>query len=409
MKNLKKRNIDIISYMIFLVTAISITFRNSISTIFGNTAGIIALFPLVIVGVLFFISFPFKKHNLRTLFLIFYIFYLLLLCFLFFVLSECGGIFTPFIGFSNLSMLIIFWIFILYYRRNNYNVKFFLAFFVFLGSVNAVGAIIQFYASIDIFGFITNGIYANENVAPNVTKRAISFISSPQSLSLFLGFVLSLLFDRKYNHILGWSLRFIIAYAGLLTVSKAFFVYIFIFIIFNYLSIKKIHIIIVFIFVCLFFMFLFKERVERIFLIFEFLYNPEKYPAYNIWKDSIIYGLKFPEIFFGQGLGIFSRGSQIIFNHSLLHGSTESYFIQVFVETGILGLFFLLGILVVSIFRLWRFERSYAAILVALSSVGLFTPALYGYISGFYYYFFIVLGICSGVNEKTSLKAMHRN
>jgi len=61
---------------------------------------------------------------------------------------------------------------------------------VLLCLVNALGAVLQFFVSDNLFGLTSNSIYADSEVLSNVNveRRAISFISSPQSLSLFLAF-----------------------------------------------------------------------------------------------------------------------------------------------------------------------------------------------------------------------------
>ena len=93
----------------------------------------------------------------------------------------------------------------------------------------------QYFLSPSIYGLVENNVYAPSDgeINPNVTKRAISLISSPQSLGLFLGFCLALHFSFKSKTRFAILKLLIIFGAGILTGSKAFLIFIGIFFMLN--------------------------------------------------------------------------------------------------------------------------------------------------------------------------------
>ena len=109
-------------------------------------------------------------------------------------------------------------------------------------------------------------------------------------------------------------------------------------------------------------------------------------------KEALEYGSTYPNFLFGQGIGVFSRGSQLLYDYSLLYGSTESFFIQMFVEIGVFGVVIFGLVLIKAFLGLLSYSRYFASMLASMCIVGMFTPALYGYTAGLCFYFLIILG-----------------
>ncbi|NOU51763.1 hypothetical protein HG263_14595 [Pseudoalteromonas sp. JBTF-M23] len=381
-----------------------IYFRTTIGVILGSVvADLVIVSTIILLPAFIFLIFRRQVYGHRKT-----VFFYIVYCFLAFLItplsSEYGSYFGGFIGLTNLVFLVVFWLVLLSYRNMEDNIQKFAGLFLIIGGVNAVGAIIQSTISIDLFGLVSHGVYTNEQVLANenVNVRAVSFISSPQSLALFLSFCLCLSFSYDWRRqSLKYFTRGLLFFAGVLTVSKVFFVFIFFYILFSYLSPRKI--IKLFFSVVLFFTILlfFKEHLGRVFEMINILENIESYSAFIIWSDSFKYAIQFPEVIFGHGVGVFSRGSQSLLNYQLLYGSTESFFIQVLAEIGIIGLVFLLSLTFSAVKKYYAYDRRLMGLLSAFFIVGFFTPALYGYTIGMSFYFTLLLPL---VSKRTNIE-----
>lgn len=380
--------------VLVLVTICLIFFRNSISTILGGVVGNIALLSLFLITPFFLSILLHHRFKPLELISILYVFYLFILVILYPIFAEVDSIIPSFIGFVNLGGFFIFWFSLFKSSKNEGIFHFSIRLFLALGVINALGAITQFYISENLFGLINHSIYSDSAsyLNENITRRAISFITSPQSLSLFLAFILSISLLIKLGFFWGLMVRGIILFAGVLTLSKAFVVFLLVFFCSRYFSLRH-YIPLFFVFVAILFIANFGEYFGRVGQIFYFLLNIEEYSAYRIWIESIEYASKFPDVIFGKGIGVFSRGGQQLGNYTILHGSTESYFIQVFVELGSIGLFFLVALLSLSLVQLFSINRTIFSCLLAFCTVGLFSPALYGYVCGGLFYFCLAFGL----------------
>ena len=105
----------------------------------------------------------------------------------------------------------------------------------------------------------------------------------------------------------------------------------------------------------------FKKELARVALIIDFLKSYETYPAFIIWKEALEYGSTYPNFLFGQGIGVFSRGSQLLYDYSLLYGSTESFFIQMFVEIGVFGVVIFGLVLIKAFLGLLSYKKDFAS------------------------------------------------
>ncbi|AOW76475.1 hypothetical protein A3Q34_06145 [Colwellia sp. PAMC 20917] len=388
------------SYILLYTISLILVFRNSITVVLN---GLIAnaLVLLIFAVVPMFLKYSVKSKMSTGHYLLFlYFLYSVLLVLLFPVFSTKGNYLTAIIGFTNLICMPLFWFVVLSKTLNYESFKKISYFLLFLGGVNAVGAIIQTYVSIDLFGLINHNIYTDQDtfINENVNVRAVSFITSPQSLSLFLAFSFSFSFVFKSKYMLMY--KGLILFAGALTVSKAFFVFLITFFVFSYLSLSKSLQLFASCFLLISAVLVFQEQLDRITEISYFMANVDKYSAYPIWSEAIEYGSRFPSFLFGNGIGVFSRGGQQIGEYVLLSGSTESFIIQLFVELGLVGILMFLSLVVYSANKLLKFNRHMFGILMGFLVVSLFTPAIYGYSSGLIFYFILVLPLATNLNFK---------
>ena len=287
--------------------------------------------------------------------------------------------FTSIIGYSNI-VLFLNYTYLLIYMENDkiFLINCFKIFILFL----CIGGIINFFISPDIFGLIDNSIYSDESKFDNInfTKRAISFIKSPQSLGFVLGLIFLTINKQKYRGKLFSALVF---FVGLITFSRSFIISILIWVV-NQIRVKFLY----FLIICSSFIYFFEKIVgisgfDRLInfqdAVNNFVYS-ERFFAYT-------YYLKFDSIesfLFGHGIGKLSRGAEIINFNSFI--SSESYFIQIFYETGIVGFLFIF------LFFIKTLLKSYNPLLViSLIIISFLTPSLYGFTSSFIVYFLIFI------------------
>jgi len=387
-------------FLVFLGTFVLffVCFRTTISILFGQ---VIADGLILTVAIVFpFLLIKFVKRQLYGMraFLTVYILYCFFMVFFAPSFSNFGSIFGAMIGFTNLALFPVFWLVLLSESTLEENIKKYGFFVIFIGSINAVGAIIQSTVSVNLFGLISHGVYTDPSVLENenVSKRAVSFIVSPQSLSLFLAFCLAFSFVYKWhNSFFKYFFRGLIFFSAVLTVSKVFFVFVFVFVFFAFFSIKRIFDFFLGLVVFFVGIFIFKDELGRVIELVYFVSSFDKYSAFVIWKDSLIYALDPYNFLFGHGIGVFSRGAQSILGYTLLYGSTESFFIQVFAETGLVGLMFLWALIFKASLVLIKINRKLFATLMGFFVVGFFTPAIYGYSIGLFFYFVLVLPLAS--------------
>ena len=247
-----------------------------------------------------------------------------------------------------------------------------------------IGAFVNFFVSPNIFGLINETVYSNqENLSKlNFTKRAVSFIKSPQSL----GFILSLFFllHKRYN-IKSKIFSLIIFIAGIITFSKSFFLTIF-----TSISLKyRRKLVYIFIIIITFINFIDVNALpfgfQRILNIGNTVNNFANSDRVESYSYFLTYD-NFPTFMLGNGVGKLSRGAEIFSNSNEIFQSSESFIIQLYYEIGILGLFIFL-LLMTKIFRNLKNKEVFFIILI----LSIFTPSLYGYGSAFFFYYFLFL------------------
>lgn len=317
-----------------------------------------------------------------------YIIYLLIIS-IFSVLFSPVELLTIFAGLFTLCFFLAYWDVVLRSVDPLSVIKFMYA----IGVLNALGALIHKFISADLFGLVYHSVYTQPSIvqSPEVTERAVSFLSSPQNLSLYLSVCL-VLTPRVFS---GWFCSSVFlglfSYAILITESKAPVLFIFCFILFI-LIFGRISPYSIFGFFAVGCLATFMVH-ERLVTFFRSFLSGEKYAASDSWAYALRYPESLLEFFFGSGIGVASRAAKTLSSNNAYQGSSESFFLQVFVEAGFVGSVFLCLLIVVAIFRFKSYDPFYGAILFSLVVVGFFVPTLYGLSSAVYFYFFLVLGM----------------
>ena len=133
--------------------------------------------------------------------------------------------------------------------------------------------------------------------------------------------------------------------------------------------------------------------LERILNLPKLLSNIENYESFKIWYYYFKENDEFITIILGKGIGSLSRAYEMII--SPLFISSESYLVQLYYESGIVGILVFCFIYLKSIINLYKDEKTkyLSYILIAFISNILASPAFYGYSTSFLIYPIIVFGI----------------
>ena len=389
--NLKKSKKGYRYIYILLFFSFFIFSRNTLSTFGLGIVNNVIILLFIIASVLF--LFTEKKIKKCYTYIYIYICYCLVLFLISPLLSVNSSYGVAIIGITNLILFLPFWI----KMYKEVDSEFIIKVLAGIGLINAVGALLQYFISPDIFGLVSNSIYGNpDNInKENVTKRAISFIASPQSLSIVLAVTFILIMDiiskKKLFWILAAPLVFI---SGVLTVSKAFFVFIAIYYSIKYLKFSMLLKLLWVMTALVAIVYFYPGFFERVQYIPYFLLNIESYSAFPIWLDAISYPSTLSNVMIGSGLGLFSRGAQYIFDYQVLGGSTESFILQLYLEVGVIGLLLFLAMITYPILQNLSAKREYTAMILSFVVVGLFAPSIYGFSAGYFFYSLLVLS-CS--------------
>jgi len=378
-------------YLLFLgiTVMLLILFRNSVRVFLGESISLIGIAGYFTLFPAFFLLIGSINELKKYFVFIFFFCYLFLL--MIFQISEQGIV--SIVGFCNIFAPMFF--FLTLFRLaddKQYIFEHILKLLIIVVLINSIGGLLQGTISINIFGLISNDIYANAEVMSkgSVTPRLISFISSPQSLAVALAFGFSLatfFWPKEYSGLYKVMAMILIFITGALTLSKAFFLFLFI-VFFSHAIINR-SILLPILVIGGISLLSFHERFQRIFLADTFISDISTYSAFKYWIEGFRDMAQIGNLFFGKGLGIYSRGGQILSGSDEIHG-VESYIIQIFAETGLIGISSLLLIIICSIKRCFSNNKLLVPIILAFLVNGIFSPALYGYLSGTLFSFVIV-------------------
>ncbi|MDB4415719.1 hypothetical protein N9270_03230, partial [Akkermansiaceae bacterium] len=245
-----------------------------------------------------------------------------------------------------------------------------------------IGAYINFFVSPDIFGLLNEHIYSSEeNLSKdNFTKRAVSFIRSPQTLGLILAIMVLL---RSRRSIEGKLISALVFTAGMLTFSKSFFVTLLGFFIYQYKKLSLVAIPVALVGIGFIDVNKLPSSFQRILNFknilagFDSSKRMESYSEFFTFENLTI-------ILFGNGVGTLSRGAEILAEKSDKFYSSESFFLQLYSEIGITGL----GLFLLLIWKMIGKTRKRGVFSIILL-VSAFTPSLYGFGAAFFFYYFL--------------------
>jgi len=383
---------------------LTIFFSTTLYVIFSPLKFIMVLLPAIVILFMLMQHLLMNNKIINIPILFIYVFYGLLSIPLFFLLSNVDYLYSPFIGFINIYLYLILWFFVFNTKYDfNYIFNNSIKLLLFVGFVMAIGALVQYFISPTLFGMTANDIYAQDlSDKLNINKRAISFISSPQSLSLFLAIVLILGYYNIKNKIIKIITLSLILFAGILTFSKVFVLVTISFIGVNILlniSFKNI-LKLIFFMIILIFTFLNFADSDRAFEIIYILADLKSYVTFLIWIDFINYDTSLAQFLFGHGIGLISRASQMIGEYQILNGSAESFLLQLYFETGLIGFLIFLSVYIKAIINFYTTDayRKYSILLISFLPSLIGTPAFYGLTSNFILAFFLISGLV--INKK---------
>ncbi|MBE1298288.1 MAG: hypothetical protein GJ680_00045 [Alteromonadaceae bacterium] len=368
---------------------VPILFREVFITLLGSIGQALSLSPFIFAFAYALILFSGnRKVDFQYVLLLSWVFWIFTLVCLYGQLTVYGDILlSPILGSLQYLMPIILGYSVNKLASNRYGsggAQLIIKYLSLFAIVTAVGSLIQFYVSIDLFGLISNRIYTNIDNA-HVTKRAISFIASPQALGAFLGFSFPLIsyylardnFKRMLVYLVVFS-------AGLHTGSKAFIVLTAVY--FFALSPLRWKVVVLCGLGLLVSIYSFTSIDLGVDAFNRLLYLPKNvlyltsYGTFSIWHEFLTYDLSLLSVLAGNGIGSLATSSQSIFGYKILNGSSESFLIQLYFETGVVGtLLFLLFYLGSCVKVLRSFDKRLGLMLFALLFNMSFTPAFFGF------------------------------
>lgn len=402
--------IDGTSRIIIILTVSAILVRG---TFLRNVGGVYFLF--LVVQYLSIIVMTFKiirigSFSKQLYLLFFFATYLLISIVTYLAINVTRDFIIPLIGMLNVFSSFAFWLLLAEINKNKiYDLIWFNhSMILWVGVLNAIIAIIQYYFSSDVFGLLADNIYTT-NINSNITERAVSLIGSPQTLSIILGVALVIATEYQYTHktIKIYAIS-IILLAGILTFSKMFILFVSVYAILQVWVKRR-------------FVFMFKsillslsilliliqfkdyDGVDRLLSILTIIGNLSDYSTYNIWIEFMSYDNDFFHSIFGHGLGVMSRGAQIYSTEQILTGSTESYLVQIYFELGLAGILVFLALYSYSIHKYTkniRFKHC-GILLIAFIANIVGSPAFYGFTTSFIMYSIISPGLYIPSDNKT--------
>ncbi|WP_368873151.1 hypothetical protein [Shewanella algae] len=390
------------SFLLFFCSLVVffILFRNSVSVLLGSILANSGLAFLFLLSPSVLLLFTDTKSKMLFGVFIVYVFISAVI--------GSGDYSVTIVGFFNIVGPAVF--FLSVYILSNDKMSIFstvIKILIIVGFINSIGAYVQGFVSKDLFGLISNDIYGNAELMARggVELRLISFITSPQSLSVSLVFSFILCMRAwpfKSNVIVKYLVGVTIFVAGVLTISKVFFVFLGVFFLLESIVERK--------YKTLFFILVlsspivFTDKFQRIIEVVYYLSDISKYSAYQHWMEGFRHMDSLLNLFFGKGVGSYSRGAQLLSGSDSVV-SVESYFIQIFAELGLIGFGLLILIIIFSLFSYGYQNVKYSLMLICFCVVGLFSPAIYGFVVGIQFSFLLVSSffINGKLNENSNI------
>lgn len=370
-----------INLILILILSFLIVYKSVIIYFLGNEY---IIYVLVFLYILFYLTILFLllKISRNILWLVPFI----LSGFIsFMIMAYLNTLYIGIIGFLTTFLYLAFWAFIFSSINDAGRTKLFISYIKF-HMLMAIGvtllAVYQFFVDPTIFGIITHSVYADADLLDvQVTRRATSVFGSPQNLAIYMGIVSALVFFIDYKKLTKFSLLIIFMIGGILSGSRAFVYFIFLFafiqVILNFKERKKkfsepVIILIIFFLLIACFQNLNQETADRIMVLFR------TGGSFEIWTKYIYHNSVF-ELLFGRGLGVTERLVGVLTGNWM--PETESFILKIYYEMGIIGLISLLIIYLKSMYNaitgkcpydkvIFSFLLSFISNLIATPSFG---------------------------------------
>lgn len=308
------------------------------------------------------------------------------------------------VGFSGTYLYFIFWLFMLCFHKHYERTLLFQSYIkclIVIGVLTSVFALYQFFVDPTLFGINPHRMYGDpEMLKTGITRRATSYIGSPQNLGLFMAVLFGFASLTKFKRAFTYLIQLLFVLGGLVSGSAAFAAYLFGFLS-GYIISRFRSIISGIAFGLLIIMVTcsFSSQVK----IDHAVVNVFKMDIYN----HIPYYIPFlsyeslQNLIFGRGLGMCDRLIEVLTNKApptIWMPGVESYILKIYYEMGaigVLGLAILYGKALLNSFRVkTKTGNLLFASLLGLSTNLLGTPSFTGLTMSFLLWPVVIYALC---------------
>jgi len=323
-----------------------------------------------------------------------------------------GSFFMGTVGFLGMYLFFFFWIlsFSSVGEPDRYTLfNIYIRIQIVLAIVMTVFAIYQFFYNPTLFGIKPHELYSNVDILDViVTRRATSFIGSTQNLGIYLGVMCGFLMLTDFRWIAKMLLLSLFFIGGILSGTRAFFLFIVIFFfayyfrhLENFGSLLSMLIIGLFFYsLIIIFQRMNVEVAHRVYV----LADKGVVSHFDFWLPFITHDNLYHYIF-GQGIGTAERLSEVLTDNYV--PNTESYLLKLYHEIGISGLCAFLLAYGVSMYNAFkkksRFGKAIFAILLGLITNLVATPSFAGLTMSFVIWPIILFPLSSSLGFKLQL------
>lgn len=326
-----------------------------------------------------------------------------------------GMAFIGSIGFAGIYLYLIFWGLCLSLpsvTKRNELFMYYVHIQLILAAGTAVFAVYQYYVDPTLFGVNPHKLYSDVALLDSgkITRRATSFIGSPQNLGLYLGVMFGLVWLSPFTKAVKLYISGLFFWGGLLSGSSAFFAVV-VFFLLGYYSrnIKNYSSLLLRLSAC--FVFIAIIVILQRISIDEAAYNAVRFDL----KTHLPYLTRFIEqdtltnYFFGRGIGISDRLVEVLSGKNIPEvwvPGIESYLEKIYFELGIIGLFSFAALYSIAMYKAFKSTgkpgRVIFAILLGVLSNLAATPSFAGLTMSFILWPFILYPVVALKKTPTS-------
>lgn len=341
--------------------------------------------------------------------------------------SFASGLFLiGIIGFIGVYMHMIYWVICFSMLNGNEEgevlFNYYIRINIIFGFITAIFAVYQFFFDPTLFNVNPHRIYSDVDSLSEamltldsyggITRRATSFIGSPQNLGIYMGVMCGCIFmvpwAKRIAKIVLFSMFFA---AGLLSGSGTFVVFLLMFFFFYAMRIQRVNsfikiIIIVMILLGILAM-QYIENLQNTILQSFYLMDRLKLGIDNEYNFKSFFSHEhLYHIIFGKGIGIADRLVEVVMDNkppdNWIAGS-ESYLLKVFLELGVIGFLLFVIVYAQSMFYSYKSKKKQGyilfVILAGIVSNLMLTPSFTGLTMSFILWPFILYPILTGNNR----------